>query len=225
MKFSDLLNSKESILVASLPENSVEYAKAAIENGADAIKLHVNLKHRVTGKVHETWTKVREVARAIKSELDCCTGIVPGAETMAGSGEIEDMEACGLSFFDVYIDYCPVYLLKSSMSKMLALNYTYTPSMVKGLAKLNADAIEISIIDPSDYGSSLRAMDLLRYSEIIEQTDLPCFLPTQKKISNSEIKTLVDLGFRGLIIGPIVTGSDLISFSKAVRSFSEVLKS
>ncbi|MGV8104547.1 MAG: hypothetical protein AB2L23_06080 [Mesotoga sp.] len=224
MIFSQLLKSERKLLIVSLPENTFEFARAALENGADAVKLHVNVKHRVTGKIHATWDGIRETVGRIKSEFDPCMGIVPGAENMSGAGEIEEMEKSGISFFDVYVDYAPLYLLRNGMSKMLALNYTYDPSMAGNLKSLGADCVEVSTVNPEKYGSPLTLMDLLRYREVIERAGLPCFLPTQKKVMPEEVKELFEIGFRGLIIGPIVTGTDIKSFSSVVKSFSEAIR-
>ncbi|HQN29432.1 MAG TPA: hypothetical protein PLT43_12740, partial [Mesotoga sp.] len=65
MIFSQLLKSERKLLIVSLPENTFEFARAALENGADAVKLHVNVKHRVTGKLHATWDGIRETVGRI----------------------------------------------------------------------------------------------------------------------------------------------------------------
>lgn len=222
LNFHELLSLEKPLLIVSLPENSLDYAKAAIDNGADAIKLHVNLKHRVTGQVHASWKAIKSEVEKIK-KLNCCMGIVPGTETMASPFEIKEMEDSGFSFFDVYIDYAPLYLLNSSMAKMLALNYTYEFYMVKHLASLGADAVEISIINPNDYGKPLTLIDITRYKEILDMTELPAFVPTQKKISPAESGKLLEMGFRGIIIGPIVTGVNLRDFSLTVKEYEKVI--
>lgn len=222
LNFHELLSSEKPLLIVSLPENSLDYARAAIDNGADAIKLHVNLKHRVTGQIHTSWKAIKSEVEKIK-ELNCCMGIVPGTETMASPSEIKEMEDSGFSFFDVYIDYAPLYLLNSNMAKMLALNYTYELYMVKHLVLIGADAVEISIINPSDYGKPLTLLDITKYKEILSMTKLPAFVPTQKKISSTECERLLEMGFRGIIIGPIVTGVNLRDFSKAVREYGKVI--
>ncbi|HCO69630.1 MAG TPA: hypothetical protein DIT26_03450 [Mesotoga infera] len=222
MHFRELMDSKGRLLVVSLPENSLEYARAAVENGADAIKLHINVKHRVTGKAHVTWTDVRETVKYIYSTLGCCMGIVPGAEAMASEDELREMGEFGLSFFDVYVDYAPLYVLKNDLCKMLALNHTYCRSMASHLKRLGADAVEISIIDPKDYGKDLSLEDLLKYLEVLELSGLPSFIPTQKRITVDDADRILSLGFKGLIIGPIVTGTDIESFSRTVRKFSKI---
>lgn len=225
MDFYELLSLEKPLLVVSLPENSLDYAKAAIDNGADAIKLHVNLKHRVTSHIYTSWEVIKPEVKKIR-ELNCCMGIVPGAEIMASHSEIKEMESLGFSFFDVYIDYAPMYLLDSSMAKMLALNYTYEFYMIKHLASIGADAVEVSIINPSDYGKPLTLIDIAKYKEILDTlniTELPAFVPTQKKILPTEAGKLLEMGFRGIIIGPVVTGTDLKNFSKAVREYEKAV--
>jgi hypothetical protein len=221
MNFSDLLNQEKNLLVVSLPENTYEYARIAVENGADAVKLHINLRHRVTKQIHSSWETVKPVVEKIKSNLNCAVGIVPGAETMASEPEIMEMLEYGISFYDVYIDFAPLYLLKSKMCKMFALNYTYERYMVEQLSSLGADAVEISIVNPENYGKSLTLMDLIGYKDLIEKMNVPAFVPTQKKIKCDEVKKLIEIGFKGLIIGPIVTGSEIEEFGNIVNKYKK----
>jgi hypothetical protein len=221
MNFSDLMNQGKNLLVVSLPENTYEYARVAVENGADAVKLHINLRHRVTKQIHSSWDTLKPVVEKIKSNLNCAVGIVPGAETMASESEIMEMLEYGISFYDVYIDFAPLYLLKSKMCKMFALNYTYERYMAEQLSSFGADAVEISIVNPENYGKSLTLMDLIGYKDLIEKMNIPAFVPTQKKIKCDEVKKLIEIGFKGLIIGPIVTGSEIEEFGNIVNKYKK----
>jgi hypothetical protein len=47
-KIQQLLATKPMTLVVSLPENDYDLARLAWENGADAIKVHINVFHNAT---------------------------------------------------------------------------------------------------------------------------------------------------------------------------------
>ncbi|MFW6120990.1 MAG: hypothetical protein ACOC80_08865 [Petrotogales bacterium] len=221
---NELFKIKDFSLIVSIPENSLAYATSAAKNGADAVKLHANVKHRVTGKLHETWDEVKPAAKTISEKIDVPIGIVPGSETMATENEINEMFDVGLSFFDVYIEYAPLYLLKNKMHKMLALNYTFDLSFTPYIKNLKPDSLEISIINPDSYGERLTADDLLKYSKIIEDNVCPAFVPTQKNIMPEEIQFLYDIGVYGIIIGPVVTGTDMDQFSHNVKKYKKAIQ-
>ena len=42
-------NFRPMVLIASLPRNDPQLAQAALDNGADVIKLHINLRHHASG--------------------------------------------------------------------------------------------------------------------------------------------------------------------------------
>jgi hypothetical protein len=221
---NQLFKNTDFPLIVSIPENTLEYAIAAAKNGADAVKLHTNVKHRVTGKLHETWDEVKPAAKAISEKIDIPIGIVPGSETMATEKEINEMFDVGLSFFDVYIEYAPLYLLKNKMHRMLALNYTFDLSFTPYIKNLKPDSLEISIINSDSYGERLTADDLLKYSKIVEDIDCPAFVPTEKNILPEEIQFLRNIGVSGIIIGPIVTGTDMDQFSHKVNEYKKAIK-
>jgi hypothetical protein len=150
--------------------------------------------------------------------------MVPGAELMATRDELDDMKCSGVSFLDVYVDYAPLYLLESDLFKVLALNHTYHLQTVEDLTSVGADAVEVSIVKPEQYHKNLTAMDLLNYSQILKRTQLPAFVPTEKMIKTEEIERLFHMGFTGMIIGPVVTGTDMETFGIKVKEYSKVIQ-
>lgn len=224
MTFQEQLKTGKKLLVVSLPENTFEYAQKAVESGADGVKLHINVQHRATKKVHSAWKEVKEVVKAIHAKLDCHIGMVPGAQLMATKDEINDMKRSGVSFLDVYVDFAPLYLLESNLFKILALNHTYHLQTVEDLTSVGADAVEVSIVKPEQYHKNLTAIDLLSYSQILKRTQLPAFVPTEKMIKLEEIERLFHMGFTGMIIGPVVTGTDMETFGIRIKEYSTVIQ-
>ena len=76
-KFKELLERKPLSLVVSLPENDIALARAAMEEGADALKVHYNVGHRASGNHFGPLDMYAEVFRAIRSEFGGPLGVVP----------------------------------------------------------------------------------------------------------------------------------------------------
>ena len=49
MQFKEMIRQNKFSLVVSLPSNDLELAKAALEGGAQAVKVHCNVWHRASG--------------------------------------------------------------------------------------------------------------------------------------------------------------------------------
>ena len=60
MKFKELIEGNKFSLVVSLPSNNLELAKAALDGGAQAVKVHCNVWHRASGHTFGTYAENRE---------------------------------------------------------------------------------------------------------------------------------------------------------------------
>jgi len=219
--FNDIMKEDRRLLVVSLPENSFEFAKIAVESGADAVKIHVNVKHRVTKIMHSSWNEVKDEALKIINELNVPVGVVPGEDFMDKPEQMEDIYNSGISFFDAYIENIPLWMKDTKLSKMFALNYNWDLNCLKYFESNGADSVEMSIVNPQDYGKRLSVKDLINYREIIRNTTLPTFVPTQKNIRPEEVKELLSIGLKGIIIGAIVTGSELDRYGEKIAYFAK----
>ncbi len=219
--FKETLNSGKELLIVSLPVNSYEFAYEAVKNGADAVKLHVNVKHRVTKITHSSWKEIKTEALKIANELNVPVGIVPGDCNFTTKDDMQDMVRSGISFFDAYIEDIHLWMNDIEMSKMFALNYGWDEKHLAHLEEEGADCIEMSIINPSDYGKRINVRDIMDYKEILKKTELPAFIPSQKNIYPEEVKQLLATGIRGLILGAIVTGDDLKTYGAIIKKYSQ----
>jgi len=224
MIFKELLQKPEPLLIASLPENSTAFALAAQEAGADAVKLHINVKHRATGMNHLPWREARSVIREIIRAVSIPIGIVPGAEIMASKEETEEMAQEGIAFFDAYVEYFPLWALDIPVSFMAALNYSTPVEITPFLEETGADCIELSVIPPEKYGRELTFGDYALYKTYSSRSHLPVFVPTQKRMTPDDCRRLILGGVKGIIIGAIVTGTDLDHYKENILSFSKAVK-
>lgn len=86
--FKELLERKPLSLVVSLPENDIALARAAMEEGADALKVHYNVGHRASGNHFGPLDMYAEVFRAIRSEFGGPLGLYLLAVLMEHKGRM-----------------------------------------------------------------------------------------------------------------------------------------
>ncbi|MBI3893377.1 MAG: hypothetical protein HY303_17810 [Candidatus Wallbacteria bacterium] len=215
-------------LIVSLPENSAELARAAIDEGANALKVHLNCLHRATGVKFGSFSQERraldEISR-LAHDSKVHLGVMAGAEKCASREELEILSGMGFEFFDVYTKDLPAHLLGiRSLRKVLAIGEHYDLEEVRALKDTGADALEASIIPPEGYGRALTAEDLLRYRVLVSTCKLPVIVPTQRKITLDDLPILRDTGVASLMIGAVVTGTTLDIFKRSVRMFRTALE-
>ena len=195
-------------LIVSLPKNDLNMAKAALNGGADAIKVHLNVEHRASHTIFGNWQEERKNIENILNNVSITTGIMPGAEKVATENDIKEIEKSGIAFFDIYYKDAPTYLLKSKMQKMFALHYPLQLENLKYIDTLKWNFVEASIINPADYRKHLTLEDVNNYKIIVRKLKKPVIVPTQKKINSQEVSLLNKVGVKGIMIGAVVFGKD-----------------
>ncbi len=218
-----MLRSRFGLLV-SLPRNDASLARAALEAGADGLKVHINLEHFAsglsTGSLDEEAPALQEIV-----DLGAPVGIVPGAgEKIATREELYRLAEIGIDFFDLYGQDMPAWMLAledCAMSVMVAFSATHRPwALVERLSdRSRPDMIEASILPHDAYGRPLTAADVSEYAGIARRVTQPVVVPTQKAILPDEVGVLMDAGVAGILIGAIVTGTEAEQMAGATERF------
>ncbi len=205
----------------SLPRNDVELARAAIEGGADALKVHLNVHHHASGTLFRTWREERDVIRRIVSQANVPVGIVPGAQTMASDEELSEIAAAGIDFWDAFVHHAlPRMLERNDLGCMMAVNFQFPLERAALVGQLGARVIEASIVPPDEYTSPLTAHDLVSYRVLAEHAaPTPIVIPSQRRYLPRDVPHLQRAGARGIVIGAVVTGHDAHSLRDATRAF------
>lgn len=226
MNIKELLTKEQMTLIVSLPENSLEMAMAAIEGGADAIKVHANVMHRASGN---SFASVKEqadlFAEIIKVAGDIPVGLVPGEKTSSITGEeLALAEELGFDFISVYAGHAPVKEIQSvSLEKVIAFSNLDSTSLDCCYSELGVGAIEASIIDKANYGARLTYEDIVNYSKLKKKVKAPVIIPTQKAIMPSELELLKRTGIDAIMIGAIVTGKTTEGTKRVTREFKNTI--
>lgn len=218
-------------LLVSLPQNDPELARAALDAGAEGLKVHVNLHHAAADAGFGSWQQEASVIERICA-LGVPVGIVPGtAETMCSPEDVVGMADAGIDFVDAYLFDMPAWMLDTDtgIDIMAAVGYRDLPphGTPQGLALLpQVRMVEASVLPHEEYGKPLCLADLKTYaylSEMMRLVDVPVVVPTQRAILPQQVASLHKVGIRGILIGAIVTGKQPDSIARATREFRAAL--
>jgi len=222
--YLELLKKKKIALIMSLPANDLSLARAAWENGADVVKIHINVEHRASKTVFKSFAEEEPVLRQILAEAKGPCGLVVGGDLHSALRDYQAAVQAGFSFISLYADHMPAIILQNkTICKMLALSSDYTLHQVAACEHIGADVLEASVMCPESYGQPLSAMDIIQYHTICKHTGLPVIIPTQHKIVPDDVSVLRQCGVAGLMLGAVVTGKDAQSIGKTVAQFRAVI--
>ena len=221
-KTAEIFKRKKMPLIASLPRNSVELARAAEAGGADMLKVHINVRHTASGTNFGSFAEERGRIEEILSAVKIPVGIMPGAGVTAALDEMRELERLGIAFYDIYITDMPAeYLKLEKMEAMAALGADWRQWEPKALNVLGVRMLEASVVHHDEYGRGLAMSDLITYSYIAKKFDGAVIVPTQKAVKPEEAGLLRESGVRGLMIGKIVAGDTPETFEATAKKFAD----
>lgn len=209
MDYTEMLTDNRFSVIAALPRNDLALAEAALEGGAQAVKVHCNVWHRASGNMFGTFAENRTFLRELIALCgDVPVGLVPGGEdAYINEEERLELEEMGLSFFSSYAQYVPCHMMESTrLSSMIAIGTDYTQNTLDVVRASAIDVLECSIQPGENYGTSMNYADILRYSDIAAKTAKPCVVPTQRRIRPEEVRHLAAAGCKAIMIGAVVMG-------------------
>lgn len=211
MRFQKMICDNPFSLLVSLPANNLELAKAALEGGAMAIKVHCNVWHRASGHTFGSYEDNKEFIRElIRLCGDVPVGLMPGtSEAFITEDDRKELEQMGLSFVSAYSHHLPCFMMESeTLTNAVAIDFTYSNSTLDAVRDSDIEVLECSIVKGEEYGTDMTCADVLRYAEIVKKSGKPCVVPTQRKIKPSEVKHLYRAGCKALMIGAVVIGQE-----------------
>ncbi|OMF59699.1 hypothetical protein MKY66_02075 [Paenibacillus sp. FSL R5-0766] len=226
-KFKELLEQKPLSLVVSLPENDIALARAAMEEGADALKVHYNVGHRASGNHFGPLDMYAEVFRAIRSEFGGPFGVVPsGSIDGAQREDVEGLSGLGFDFYSIYAHHLPSFMLNDlGLDPTFAINEEYDASLVTSASYFGFTALEASIVPGKEYGTPLSFADVLKYRRLVLQAQVPVLVPSQRKLVPEDVRVLCDTGVKAIMLGAVVTGNTEEQLRRAVNGFRNAVDS
>lgn len=207
-RFRQVLEEKPFLLMVSLPQNDETLARAAMEEGADGLKMHINVYHRASGNRFGPLAEYTDFLQTIRSQFTGPIGIVPGGSMEElNPEEIKQFDSLGIDFVSIYGHHLPASLLKNDgVASTFAIDDQFDLSRLEAVKHFPMTALEASIIPGSEYGTRLTFADLLTYRYIVEKAGIPIIVPTQRKIVAEDMEALRETGVRVLLAGAMAIG-------------------
>ncbi|MFC8687450.1 hypothetical protein [Brevibacillus porteri] len=207
-RFRQALEEKPFLLMVSLPQNDETLARAAMEEGADGLKMHINVYHRASGNRFGPLAEYTDFLQTIRSQFTGPIGIVPGGSMEElNPEEIKQFDSLGIDFVSIYGHHLPASLLKNDgVASTFAIDDQFDLSRLEAVKHFPMTALEASIIPGSEYGTRLTFADLLTYRYIVEKAGIPIIVPTQRKIVAEDMEALRETGVRVLLAGAMAIG-------------------
>ncbi|MDI3548473.1 MAG: hypothetical protein PWR10_2125 [Halanaerobiales bacterium] len=219
-----MLAEKGLTLIVSLPENSPEMAKAALDGGADALKVHANVSHKASGNKFPSVKEQKDIfAEIIDLAGEIPVGLVPGdAPEKITAEELTLVQQLGFDFLSIYAHHIPVKELQDSpFVKAVAYDQSYQIKDAVNYDQLGIDIIEASIVPKDEYGQRLTYKDIINYSALKNIVQKPVIIPTQKAIQPEELNLLSKTGVDAIMIGAVVTGNSIEGVKRVTRLFKD----
>lgn len=208
------------VLMVSPPRNDPEMVRAAFENGADAVKVHLNVEHRASGTTFGSWADERAGIGEILEVATGPVGVMPGAEVVPTPAEMVEIVSAGITFMDVYQHHMPAWMLQIPLTRMIAVGHDHDLAHVRALGPLGMDVLEASIIHPDGYGQALTVADLAAYRALVEATDKPVVVPSQRALVPEDVPALRAAGVRGLLLGTLALGDEPEQMGARLAAFA-----
>jgi hypothetical protein len=206
-------------VIVSLARHEISLAKAALDGGAGALKVHLNAFHRASGTTFGSFTEERPFLEEL-AKLGAPMLVMAGQETVPTAEEMDALADLGFEGFNVYVDHLKPHLLESRLRPMPALSATGTDADIDRLAAIPGAMIEASIMDFAGYGTPLTDDDVARYAHIAGLSSAPVIAPSQKKFTPADMPKLRAAGIAAPLLGVIVTGSTPESMLAAVSAIA-----
>jgi hypothetical protein len=222
--FNQLADTPWTLLV-SLPQNDLTLARAALEGGAQGLKVHINVEHFASGtrfgSLQEERGKIEPIVQLAR-EFNASVGVVPGAGgNFASKQDFAELATIGIDYFDAYPADAPAWVFdQTDLDIMMAAFHGADLEEFVEFETLGMKLCEASILPHEEYGKPLTALDLARYANLVDYLEVPVIVPSQKLITPLDVPALQKTGVRGLLIGAIVTGREAASLEAATRAFS-----
>lgn len=214
-------------LIVSLPQNSPEMALAALEGGAHALKVHLNLSHPAAGVKFGTFAEEQQNLSEIISlaqKKNIPVGVVLGKKGKVSPVELSLMVEMGIDFFDVFLNDMEDWLWGvEGLSRMVGIPDHYLLDDLTLIENKGAHLIKASVVSHKGYGKRLTIGDLKKYIEISNLVNLPVVVPSQRIIRLDEVPSIWDTGVKGIMIGALVTGLTASSVQKTTADFRSII--
>jgi len=212
---------RRGLLIVSLPRNDPALARAAAGAGADALKVHVNVRHAASGtRFGSLDDEDADLAAVLDTGLP--TGLVPGEDDMVSREEVPRLHR--FAFLDAYITRLPLYLYDAGVPVIPAIPHDYPAGALRSLDALPGEWLEAALVAPEGYGLEPVADDLVSLKRLGATTGRRLIVPSQRAIQPEDLGRYFAIPHVwAAMIGVVVTGRTPKTIGRATEEFRRAL--
>lgn len=218
------LASDDATIIVSLPKNNLEMAQAAVDAGADGIKVHLNATHRASGTTYGSLEEERELFQDL-CELDVSVGVVPGQDVTVVHRTLLDLAEFPIDFIDAFAHHLPPVAKEiTELPIWAAPTNEYDFEEIRQLDRTPIDAVEMALFSKEEYGTPFSVRHFGKYLSLAEGLSIPVIVPTQLDLTPDDAVQLVDNGITNFLLGSIVLGSSSETIYDTTTEFVTTLE-
>ena len=206
-------------VIVSLARHDLDLARAALDAGALALKVHLNAWHRAAGIRFGSFTEERPFLEKLAT-LGCPLLVMAGQETVPSPAEMEALADLGFEGFNLYLRHAQPHLMRSRLRPIPALDETGGDAEIDRIRAIPDAWMEASVTRFADYRAALDAADLARYRAVSARAGIPVIVPSQKRLTPADMAPLKAAGVAAVLLGVVVTGETADSLAAAVAAIA-----
>jgi hypothetical protein len=199
------------LVIASLPKNSTSLALQAVEGGADAVMLNIDGDEGSSPSHFGSYDLHDAYINDVISTVNVPCGLFVGGARLMTEDYWERIMSSAFGFVEMYAHHMPTFVLSDSrVRKVVAISTGYILEQVKQLSEMDGvDFVDVATVPHQARGAPFSVLDYATLGVISRLSARPILLRTQKKLGRADIRKVVGLGVKGLVVDPcILSGTD-----------------
>ncbi|HKT21158.1 MAG TPA: hypothetical protein VJR06_00850 [Nitrososphaerales archaeon] len=198
-------------VIASLPKNSTSLATQAVEGGADAVMLNIEGDESSSPNHFGSYDLHDAYINDVISTVSVPCGLFIGGARLLTQEYWDRIMSSAFSFVEMYAHQMPTFVLSDPrVKKISAISTGYILEQVKQLSEMEGiEAIDVATVPHQSRGAPFSVLDYATLGVISKLSTKPVLLRTQKRLAQTDIRNVVSLGVKGLVIDPcVLSGTD-----------------
>ncbi len=215
-------------LVATLPQNNVEYASIAAQAGADAIMLGIDKTDTSLPGLFGSFDLMEDSIDSILSTTSVPVGISIGDSRPLIEESWERIISKRFSFVNMYAHHMPPFVLEDErVEKLVSIGPGYMLEQVKSISEIDGvTALEAAIVAPQGRNHIFSALDLATLGVLASLSAKPLLMRTQKKMGVRDVRSVMRCGLRGISVDAAALEPGIEAYRDAITTFrSQVIPS
>ncbi len=220
-------NGRGYTIIADLPKNSTSLAVQAEESGVEAILLNIDgdegahAGHFGSYDLHDTY--INDVISTVSTP---CGILIGGAKPLTQE-YWERIMSSQFSFVEMYAHQMPLFVVEDQrVKKVAAITTGYILEQVKQISQIEGiEAIDSATVPAQARGGPFSVLDYATLGVVTNLSSKPVLLRTQKRMTKSDLASVVALGVKGLVIDPCILSGTEEAYREELLTFQQLTSS